>query len=156
MPSLLNVQIIIDLVFFVIIVLLMRQLNKNISHNTSVIDASIVQELRKTMMESNAAANQFIEVIEENKRVLRKLFLQLDDKEKILTTLVREAEKFIKKLDPGKAESNVDTSEKRHESVLKMIHQGHSLEEISKRSGFTEAEINLIVDLAQAGTDHLS
>jgi hypothetical protein len=156
MPSLLNFQIIIDLVFFVIIVFLLRQLNKNISHNSSAIDTSIIQELRKTMMDSNAAANQFIEVIEENKRVLSKLFLQLDDKEKKLTTLVGEAEKFIKKLDPAKAESDVDNSGKRHESVLKMIHQGLSLDEVSKRSGFTEAEINLIVDLAQAGTDHTS
>ncbi|MCX5854681.1 MAG: DUF2802 domain-containing protein [Deltaproteobacteria bacterium] len=156
MLSLLNLQIIIDLVFFVTILILLSQLNKNISKNSSTVDTSLIQELEKIVTESYHSTNRFIEAIDESKQVLNKLFLQLDDKGKKLTVLIGEAEMHIKKLDLEKNVSEPVSSEKRYDDVIQMVQQGMSREEVSKRLGFTEGEIGLIVDLARTRTGCIS
>jgi len=154
--SLLNSQIIIDLVFFVTIVILLSQLNKNISKNSSTVDTSLIQELKKIVTESHHSTNRFIEAIDESKQVLNKLSLQLDDKEKKLAVLIGEAKMQIKKLDLEKNASEPVSSEKRYDDVIQMVQQGVSREEVSKRLGFTEGEIGLIVDLARTRTGCIS
>lgn len=156
MFSSINFQIIIDLVFFVTIVLLLHHLNKNISKKPPVVDVSLIHELRKILMESHESTNQFLESIEESKQVLNKLFIQLDDKEKKLTALVGEADTFIKKMNITKSESEPASLENKYDHVIEMVQRGLSRDEVSRRSGFTEAEVNLIVELARTRTDHSS
>ena len=156
MLSLLHVQIIIDLAVFITILFLLRRLDKNISKNCSTVDAALISEFKEILADSHDSTNHFLEAVEEKRKVLGKLFLQLDDKEKKLTILAREAETFIKKLDETKTASESLSPENRYADVLQMLKGGLSREEVSKQSGFTESEVNLIVDLAKVRAGFVS
>ncbi len=98
MLSSLHFQIIIDIVFFVTIVILLRQLNKRIVKDPPIIDESIVREFKKLMTDSQEFTNQFLGVVEENEQRLNKLSRQLDNNEKRLIILIEEAEALINKV----------------------------------------------------------
>jgi hypothetical protein len=156
MFSLLHVQIVVDLLVFITILFLLRRLDKNISQSISTVDASLVSELKKILADSHDSTNSFLEAIAESKKVLGELFLQLDDKERKLAGLLKEAEVSIKKLDLAKAASEEASPERKYDDVIRMIQQGLSREDVSKKSGFTEGEVDLIVDLAKTRTDSAS
>jgi len=155
MFSSLNLQIMIDLIFFITIIILLRQLNKNVSKTPPAIDVQFVDELKKILQESHDAGNQFSEATEEYKRGLSKIFQQLDEKARTLAVLIDEAEACIKKLDSKKNESASMAPEKQYDDVVKMIQQGMNREEIAKRTGFTEGEIDLIMDIARTKNSHI-
>ena len=108
MLSSLHFQIIIDIIFFVTIVILLRQLNKRIVKNPPVIDESIVREFKKLMTDSQDFTNHFLRVVEENEQRLNKLSRQLDNKEKRLIILIEEAEALINKVDSQKTDHRKD------------------------------------------------
>ena len=150
MLSSLHFQIIIDIFFFVTIVILLRQLNKRIVNDPPVIDESIVREFKRLMTESQDITNQFLRVVEENEQRLNKLSRQLDNKEKRLVILIEEAEALINKVDFQKTTTEkVYSDEERSKHIIQMIQEGRSQEEIVKRLGVTEGEINLIMALEQ-------
>lgn len=149
-------QIIIDIVFFVTIVILLRQLNKRLVKDQPVIDESIVREFRKLMTDSQELTNQFLGVVEENEQRLNKLSRQLDNNEKRLIILIEEAEALINKVDSQKTTiEKIDSNEERSKHIIKMIREGRSREEVSKRLGVTEGEINLIMALEQIKASNL-
>jgi hypothetical protein len=156
MFSLLHVQILADLLVFITILFLLWRLNGHIPRRGSTVDPSLVSELKKILADSHEATNNFLEAIEESRKLFNKLFLQLDDKEKKLADLIREAEVSIKKLDSAKSVSEEAASEKKYDDVIRMIQQGLSREDVSKQSGFTEGEVNLIADLAKTRTGSVS
>jgi hypothetical protein len=148
--SSLHFQIIIDTVFFVTIVILLRQLNKRIVKEPPVIDESIIRKFEKLMTDSQDVTNQFLSVVEENEQRLNKLSRQLDNKEKRLIILIEEADSLIRKVDLKKTNTEeMYSDEDRSKYIMKMIQEGTSREEIAKRWGVTEGEINLITALAQ-------
>jgi len=149
MLSLLHVQIAIDLLLFVTILLLLRKLGKSGSKNDIPINEALVFDLKKLVTDTYDSTNRFLEAVEGNKKALGTLLLQLDSKGKKLAGLVQEAEASIKKLDHAKAASEEVSTEKKYDDVIRMIHRGLSREEVSKQLGFTEGEIDLIVDLAK-------
>jgi CRISPR/Cas system CMR subunit Cmr4 (Cas7 group RAMP superfamily) len=157
MLSLPHVQIIIDVFVIITILILIRRLDKKMEAHFSSVDASLLSEFNKMLAESQKSSNCFLEAVEENRKVLGKLFLQLDNKEKKLTALVEEAEVLIKKLDEiNAAPVPAASPENRYDDVLRMVQRGISREEISRHSGFTEDEISLIEDLAKTRTDLLT
>lgn len=150
MLSSLAFQIIIDLIFFVTIVILLRQLSKHIVKTPPVIDESIVREFKKLMTDSQDHANQFLKVVEENEQRLNKISRQLDNKEKRLIMLIEEAEASINKIDLQKTtKEKIDSNEERSKHLIQMIQEGRSQEEVAKRLGITEGEVNLITALEQ-------
>lgn len=150
MLSSLAFQIIIDLVFFVTIVILLRQLSKRIVKTPPVIDEPIVREFKKLMTDSQDHANQFLKVVEENEQKLNKISRQLDNKEKRLIMLIEEAEALINKIDLQKTtKEKIDSNEERSKHIIQMIQEGRSREEVAKRLGITEGEVNLITALEQ-------
>jgi DNA-binding NarL/FixJ family response regulator len=153
--SSLHFQIIIDIIFFVTILILLRQLNKRIERDRPVIDESIVLEFKKLMTESQDFTNHFIGVVEENEQRLNKLSRQLDNKEKKLIILIEEAEALINKV--GSQKTTIEkaySDEERSKHIIQMIQEGRSREEVAKQLNVTEGEINLIMALEQikAGT----
>ena len=153
MLSSLHFQIIIDIIFFVTILILLRQLNKRIERGRPVIDESIVLEFKKLMTESQDFTNHFLGVIEENEQRLNKLSRQLDNKEKKLIILIEEAEALINKVDSRKTTTEkVYSDEERSKYIIQMIQDGNSREEIAKQLNVTEGEINLITALEQIKT----
>lgn len=150
MLSSLAFQIIIDLIFFVTIVILLRQLSKRIVKTPPVIDESIVREFKKLITDSQDHANQFLKVVEENEQRLNKISRQLDNKEKRLIMLIEEAEALINKIDLQKTtKEKIDSNEERSKHIIQMIQEGRSREEVAKRLGITEGEVNLITALEQ-------
>lgn len=150
MLSSLPFQIIIDLIFFVTIVILLRQLSKRIVKTPPVIDESIVREFKKLMTDSQDHTNQFLKVVEENEQRFNKISRQLDNKEKRLIMLIEEAEALINKIDFRKTTNEkIDSNEERSKHIIQMIREGKSREEVAKRLGITEGEINLITALEQ-------
>jgi hypothetical protein len=148
--SSLHFQIIIDIIFFITIVILLRQLNKRIAKDPPVIDELIVSEFKKLMTESQNFTNQFLGVIEENEQRLNKLSRQLDNKEKRLIILIEEAESLISKVDYQKTTiEKVYSDEERSKHIIQMIQEGRSREEVAKQWNVTEGEINLITALEQ-------
>ena len=148
--SLLHFQIIIDITFFVTILILLRQLGKRIVKNPPVIDESIVREFEKMMTDSHDLTNQFLRVLEENEQRLNKLSRQLDNREKRLVILIEEAEALIKKVDSQKtATEKICSDDEKSKHIIQMIQEGRSREEVAKRWGVTEGEINLITALEQ-------
>lgn len=151
MLSLLHIQIIIDILFFVIILFLLYQLNKKIEQGSKVVDTSAMNELKKIIHDSEDFANQFINVMEENKEQFNKLVKQMDDKEKKMVIRLKEAQDILEKLSSQKAESTPKAVHNKYDDVMEMMRHGLSLEEITKRSEMTEGEIHLIMELAKAG-----
>ncbi len=150
MLSSIHFQIIIDIIFFVTIVILLRQLSKRMANNPPVIDKSIVIEFKKLMMDSQSFTNHFLNVVEENEQRLNKLSRQLDNKEKRLIILIEEAEALIKKVDSQKnTKEKIYSDEERSKYIIQMIQDGRSREDIAKQLGVTEGEINLITALEQ-------
>jgi hypothetical protein len=148
--SSLHFQIIIDIIFFITILILLRQLNKRIAKDPPVIDEAIVREFKKLMTESQDFTNHFLGVVEENEQRLNKLSRQLDNKEKRLIILIEEAEALINKVDSQKTTiEKVYSDEERSKHIIQMIQDGRSREEVAKQLSVTEGEINLITALEQ-------
>ena len=102
------------------------------------------------MTDSQDVTNQFLRVVEENEQRLNRLSRQLDNKENRLIILIEEADSLIKKIDLKKTNTGeMYSDEDRSKHIMKMIQEGISREEIAKRCGVTEGEINLITALAQ-------
>jgi hypothetical protein len=150
MISLPHIQILIDFAFFITIVLLLCQLNKRMVKQPPPVDKKAVGELHKIISDSQEYVNHFLKAVEENETAMNKLIRQLDSKEQKLIMLIEQAEALTQKSDSRKTASEPISSSEKYDDILKMIQQGLSREVVAKRSGLTEGEINLVVELAHA------
>ncbi len=155
MPSLLHFQIIIDIVFFVVILLLLRQLNKRMARNPPVGEGATVGELKKLMTDSQDSTDLFLRTVQESEERLNKLARQLDNKEKRIVILIEKAESLIQKMasEQAKTESAESDGEK-YGQIIRMVQEGLSREEVAKRLGVTMGEIDLVVELEQTRAGH--
>ena len=155
MPSLLHFQIIIDIAFFVVIMLLLRQLNKRMARNPPEGDGATVGELKKLMTDSQDSADLFLRTVQESEERLNKLARQLDNKEKRIVILIEEAESLIQKMASQQAkEESVGSDGEKYEQIIRMVQEGLSRAEVAKRLGVTIGEIDLVVELEQARAGH--
>jgi len=155
LPSLLHFQIIIDIAFFVVILLLLRQLNKRMAKNPPGGNGATVGELKKLMTDSQDSTDLFLRAVQESEERLNKLARQLDNKEKRIVILIENAESMIQKMafQQAKAES-VGSDGEKYEQIIRMVREGLSREEVAKRMGVTIGEIDLVVELEQARVAH--
>jgi len=178
-------QIIIEVIFFVVIFFLLWRLKQNIEKYRPLADGTVITDLKQVMADSQASADGFIELLEENKQTLKKLARQLEEKEKMLTMLMEQAEVAAKKLDSerskletslsqnspilhftkgvGEGVAHLDkggfgtgSSSKRYEDFIEMARQGMSREALAAQSDFSEDEINLIMAFAKSKTGQYS
>ena len=151
MPSLLDFHIIIDIAFFVVIMLLLRQINKRLARNQPGGDGATVGELKKLMSDSQDSTDLFLRAVQESEERLNKLARQLDNSEKRIVILIEKAESLIQKMasQQAKAES-VGSDGEKYEPIMRMVQEGLSREEVAKRLGVTMGEIDLVVELDQA------
>jgi hypothetical protein len=148
--SLLHVQILVDVVFFVTILLLLHRLSRRIAKRRPVVDVTSINEFKRIMAESQDVTNQFLTTQEDHVRVLNKLLHQLDDRHKTLVMLLAEAEASIKKLESGKTGPETLPPAERYDDVIRMVQQGLGREEVARQSGFTAGEIDLVMELVRA------
>ncbi len=143
---------IIDIIFFVAILLFLQQLSKRIAKKYSAVDVETLNEFKRIMAESQEITNRFITLTDNNVRALNKLIRQLDDKQKTLVMLLEEAEGSIKKLEDKRYKPEMAAPADRYDGLVQMAKQGMSREEISKQSGFTEGEIDLAMEISRTRT----
>ncbi len=154
MPSLQHFQIIIDIAFFIVIMLLLHQLNKRMARTPGCDDAT-VGEFKKLMVESQDSADLFLRTVQESQEKLNNLVRQLDSREKRVVILIEEAESLIQKMTSlkTKAESGGTDGEK-YRQIIRMVQEGLSREEVAERIGVSRGEIDLIVELEQTREEH--
>jgi len=150
-------QLIIDIVFFVTILFLLWQLDRKIGKQRPPVDRETFLELEEMITRSQEQADQFLKAIEEREQGIQNLLRKLDSQEKKLLGMIEQAEGLSEglaeqqaalKKDPGP-----DSFTDRYAAILQMIRQGLSPEEVAKRSGMAEGEVNLVVALSQTRTD---
>jgi len=148
--SLLHYQMIIDVVFFLTVLVLLHRLSRKIAKRRPAVDMQAIQDFKRVMSESQEMTNQFLTALEDNVRVLGKMIHQLNDREKSLAMLLAEADASVKKLEAGKAAPQAATPMDRYGDVARMVRQGLNREEVARRSGFTEGEVDLVADLVRS------
>lgn len=156
MPSLLHFQIIIDILFFVVIMLLLRQLNKRMAKNQAGGDGAPVRELEKLMAESRDSTDLFLRAVQESEERFNKLARHLDNREKRIVILLEKADSLIQKMDSRMARAEPvgadgETADgETYEQIIRMVQEGRPREEVAKRLGIAMGEIDLVVELEQA------
>jgi hypothetical protein len=150
MLSLPHIQIIVDVAFFVIILVLLRQLNRRMAKKPAGGDNATIGEFRKLMTDSQNSADLFLRAVQESEEKLNKLARQLDSREKRIVILIEKAESLIQKLAPVRdgAES-AGSVEGKYSQIIQMTREGLSREDIAKRLDITMGEINLILELEE-------
>lgn len=143
-----HLQMIIDVIFFVTIFILLWQLNRKISHQRPPLDRKMLIELERMMARSQEQVNLFLKAVEEREQTINKLLRQLDSQEKKLLILIEQSESLADQKGHGKLGFESKSSSERYDHILKMMEHGLSPEEIAKRSGLTEGEIQLVIELA--------
>jgi hypothetical protein len=104
------------------------------------------QELQRLIAESQKTAQQFLDALAEGRKALREIAYALDEKEARLQTVCLRAE----------ALTATDTSDTSPSSkinpgqVLQMAGGGTSVPDIARKTGLTEGEVHLIIDLARS------
>jgi hypothetical protein len=155
LPSLLHVQIIIDIAFFIVIMLLLHQLNRRIARNQPGGDVATVEELTRLMKNSQDSADLFLRTLQESEERLSKLARQLDSREKRIVILLEKAESSIQKMASQQAKTESAGSDReKYGQILRMVQEGLRREEIAKRLGVALGEIDLVVELEQARIGH--
>ena len=143
-------QIIIDAVFFVVIVLLLHQLNKRMAGKPGA-DGAAMAELKKLVKESQESADLFSRTVQESEERLNKLARQLDNREKRIVILIEKAESLIQQMSSQQArEEATGSGGEKYEQIIRMVQQGLSREEVAKYLKVTLGEIDLIVELEKA------
>jgi hypothetical protein len=144
---------IIDVVFFVTVLVLLHRLSKKIAARRPAVDIQAMHEFKRVMSESQDVTNQFLTALADNVQVLGKMIHQINDREKALVMLLAEADASIKTLEIGKTGPAAVTSADRYDDVVRMVRQGLKREEVARRSGFPEGEVDLVTDLVRASKD---
>ena len=153
MPPL-PLPMLIDLLFYVAILLLLQRLNRKIAQKNQVIDGGALNQFKALLDESQAAGDRFLGVLEQEVRTLQKLFQQVEEKETVMVSLLEAAETFRAKREGGGGPAAPPARTDRNAEILTMVGEGLSREIISRRTGFTDGEIDLVIELDRAGRNH--
>lgn len=107
------------------------------------------QELQRLIVESQHSAQQFLDALTEGRKALHEIAYALDEKEARLQNVCLRAEAHTVRVEPkmnvGDASSFID-----REQVLRMANDGASIPDIVRKTGLTEGEVHLIIDLARS------
>ena len=152
-PSL-PLPMVIDVLFFGAILLLLQQLNGKISQKNKIVDAEVLNQFKDLLQESQTATDRFLTVIEQEVRTLQKLIRQLEEKERMMVSLLEAAEVSSEKLAHDRRPASPPPQSERNAEILTLVREGLSRETISQRTGFSNGEIELVIELDRAGRDH--
>jgi hypothetical protein len=142
-------QIVLDLVLFISIVILLWRINANIKNPPLDPLRKMTAELQSLIIESQANANKFLQDMEQSRLSLKEIALELELKEKRVKTILEKARKEFEKIDEKTANIGSASSRSKYSEVINMINKGSTEEETARVTGFTQAEIGLIVDLSR-------
>jgi hypothetical protein len=143
------IQIALDAALFASILILLWRVNTNVKKPVLNAHREMVAELRSLIHESQANAKNFLHALEQGRLTLKELALELDLKEKRVRSILDKTDQEIENVNRNSAGTDSAFSGSKYSTVINMIKKGISEEETSRVTGFTQAEIGLIVDLAR-------
>ena len=144
--SLFYIQMGIDALMCALILYFLWKVGKITAHGQG--SESDRQELRRLIVESQQSAQQFLDSLAEGRKTLKEIVYTLDEKEARLQAVCLRAETLTARVVPetgGGASSFVD-----REQVLRMANDGASIPDIVRKTGMTDGEVHLIIDLARS------
>ena len=156
--SLLIFKIITDILICIGIFFFLIRFRKFFKNGTEEISEEAVQEFRKLISDSREAAVKFLDELEKSKNELKDLAESLDIKEKRLNNLKalsKTSEVILSSVTPSAniLEGSNSSSEATYQEVLNLSRQGLNEEQISRKSGLPEGEIDLILNLSRAKSE---
>lgn len=142
-------QIILDLILFAAIVILLWRVNVNIKNPPLDPLRKMTAELQSLIIESQANADKFLQAMEQSRLALKEIALELELKEKRAKAILEKSQNEVEKKDTKTADKNSAFPRSKYSEVIDMINKGHAEEETARATGFTQAEVALIVDLSR-------
>ncbi len=142
-------QIALDLVLFAAIIILLWRINANIKNPPLDAHLKMTAELKSLIIESQVSADLFLKAMEQSRLALKEIALELELKEKRVKTILEKSQREEEIIDAKAANNDSAFSRNKYSEVTSMINNGYGEEEIARATGFTQAEIGLIVDLSR-------
>jgi hypothetical protein len=143
------IQIVLDLVLFAAIIILLWRVNANIKNPPLDPLRKMTAELQSLIVESQASADKFLQAMEQSRLALKEIALELELKEKRAKTILAKSQQEVENTDTKTANNGSDFSRSKYSEVMNMINKGFTEEETARVTGFTQAEIGLIIDLSR-------
>src|SRR5512145_554371 len=137
-------QLIIDFALLVAVIFVLWRVNSNLRKPLLKSHQDMMKELKIIMKESQASSDNFLKALEQSRLALKELALELDLKEKRVKTILAKSDALA---DASGVRRAPGTPQDKYAQVVDMIRKGYSEAQTAETTGFTEAEIGLIVDL---------
>jgi len=142
-------QIMIDLALFVAVIILLWRVNANIKNHDVSKHQEMISELKIIIAQSQNTADRFLETLENSRKSLKEIALELDIKEKRIKAVLEKSQRYIEPFNDKQVLQDANLSHGKYAEVINMIKKGYSAEETASATGFPEGEIGLIVDLTR-------
>ena len=142
-------QIALDIVLFVAIIILLWRINAKIKNPSLDSQRKMTAELKSLIIESQVNADIFLKTMEQGRLALKEIALELEQKEKRVKTILEKSQREEEIIDAKAANNDSAFLRSKYSEVTNMINKGYGEEEIARITGFTQAEIGLIVDLSR-------
>ena len=137
-------QLFIDCSLLVAVIILIWRINFILKKPFSESHKVMMNDLRAIMAESQTASENFLQALEKSRIALKEIAIELEIKEKRVKAL-------LSKTDINSVTQEVKNastvSEKRYHEVVDLVRKGCSESKTAEMTGFSEAEVGLIVDL---------
>lgn len=143
------IQIALDIALFIAIIILLWRVNASIKKPPFDSQREMMAELKSLIIESQANADKFLQALEQSRLALKEIALELELKEKRVKTILEKSQREAEIINPKAANKDSSFSQSKYSEVINMIKKGYSEEETARVTGFTEAEIGLIIDLSR-------
>lgn len=143
------IQIVLDLLLFAAIIILLWRVNVGIKNPPLDPLREMTTELQSLIVESQANADKFLKAMEQSRLALKEIALELELKEKRVKSVLEKSRQEIENTNAIRVNKAADFSRSKYSEVMNMINNGHTEEETAQVTGFTQAEIGLIIDLSR-------
>lgn len=134
----LGLQILADVALCLVIIFLIRAVNREMKKRPPEIGAETFSEFSKLIEDSRRSTDYLFQALNE----IKEIAYALDEKEKLSRTLIKKSDSSSEDRKSGDSSRG-----KKYEDVVKMTKQGLTEKEIADTLNLTEGEICLILDL---------
>ncbi|MEQ8181895.1 MAG: hypothetical protein ABRQ29_09290 [Smithellaceae bacterium] len=146
-------QIVLDLLLFAAIIILLWRVNFGVKNPPLEPLREMTAELKSLIVESQANADRFLQAMEQSRLALKEIALELELKEKRVKSVLEKSRQEVQNTDTTRSNRAADFSRNKYSEVMNMINSGHTEEETARVTGFTQAEIGLIIDLSRINNE---
>jgi DNA-binding NarL/FixJ family response regulator len=154
LPLMTQLQIIIDIVFFIIIMFFLHQLKKHMARMPWA-DGTTIDQVKKLITESKKSTDLFLSAVHEGEERFGNLARQLDNREKRMLILIEIAESLIQKMGLKQATAEPEGSnDNKYLNIKMLVGEGLSREAVAERLGITVGEVELVMELEQTRMVH--